>query len=166
LAASLPGNELYENTRALARFYLAREVRQASDQEALKLIGERKVNFERTALTAERVDVSPADGMLPPVRVVRYEPDWVEVETNAPGAAFLVAAESYYPGWDGWIDGKAAKIYRTDVAFRGMAVPGGKHRIVMRFEPDIFRAGAATSFVVLVLVAAGLIWPNGRFQKA
>jgi uncharacterized membrane protein YfhO len=57
----------------------------------------------------------------------------VEVETKQPG--ILVVHEAYYPGWFAEVDGKPARILRTNVLFRGVEVSEGRHVVVFRFQP-------------------------------
>jgi hypothetical protein len=45
-----------------------------------------------------------------------------------------VRSESFYPGWKAWIDDRPTEIHRTDIAFRGVVVPQGKHRVRMEFS--------------------------------
>jgi hypothetical protein len=151
LVASLPGNELYENRKVLPRYFFVADVRQTTDEEALRLIRGGAVNLRATALTDEEVVVPPpSEAPMPLVRAIDYQRDSLEVETNAGG--FLVLSESFYPGWQAWIDGRPTKIYRTDVAFRGVVVPPGTHRIQMRFQPRIFGTSLGISTITLVLV--------------
>jgi hypothetical protein len=156
LAASLPGNELYENTEVLPRYFFPSiVVRQATDDEALRLIRDGAVNLRYTALTDEPVALPPPS--VAPTRFVRtidYQSDSLELETQGGGGGFLVLSESFYPGWQAWVDGHPTKIYRTDVAFRGVVVPPGSHRIKMRFQPRIFWVSLGISMITLALVAA------------
>ena len=63
--------------------------------------------------------------------------------------AFLVAAESYYPGWQASIDGRPARIYPADAAFRGVSVPPGKHTVDFRLVPRTLYWSAAISAAAL-----------------
>src|ERR1019366_3119941 len=99
-AASLPGNELYENLTVLPRYFLVTQVRQASTDEAERLIESGQVDLHRTALTEEPVNLMPdARGEAPgSVRALSYEPDSLELEVTTGRPSFLVLSESFYPG--------------------------------------------------------------------
>jgi uncharacterized membrane protein YfhO len=56
-----------------------------------------------------------------------------------------VVADAHYPGWKAYVDGRETEIFYTDVAFRGVVIPAGRHKIVMRFEPGILWASGALS---------------------
>ena len=158
--ASLPGNELYENLKVLPRYFLADEVRHASLDEALIRSG---VDLRHTALTEAPVQMG-RDARVPfgSVRALSYEPDSLELEVNTPWTSFLVLSEAFYPGWQAWIDDRPSEIYRTDMAFRGLVVPAGRHRVRMQFRPRIFFISLGVSMVTLALVAAMAIFGKRR----
>jgi hypothetical protein len=152
--ASLPGNELFENLEALPRYFLAAKGRQATDDEIERSIREGKVDLRREAFTDRAITIPEARGQ---VRTLHYEPNWLELDVTADGDGFLVMSEAFYPGWRAWIDGRPTEIYRTDLAFRGVMVPSGEHRMRMEFHPPVFDVSRGVSAVALALVAALLL---------
>jgi uncharacterized membrane protein YfhO len=85
----------------------------------------------------------------------------LNVESSAPG--FLVTSETFYPGWRAFLDGREHKPVLTNVAFRGLAVPAGRHTVTMEFDPPILRWSAvATMFSAVLLMAAIAIGDNRR----
>jgi hypothetical protein len=123
-----------ENPSALPRARLAHDVvTVASEKEALGALGPRDV-----VEGAVRVEPAADDE----VRIVRADPERVEVTTRSTGAGLLVLADAFYPGWRASVDGEAAPIYPTDVAFRGVPVPAGEHRVVFTYRSTPLRAGA------------------------
>jgi hypothetical protein len=90
------------------------------------------------------------------VRVLRYEPDSLEIEVDSPVAGYLFLSDPYYPGWRAAVDGQPATIQRADYAFRAVAVPAGVHRVTMDFRPASWVVGLGLSGVtVLVLLVLG-----------
>ena len=54
---------------------------------------------------------------------IRYEAEsaaW-DVETAKPG--YLVTTDSYYPGWNAYLDGIPTPVYRANLAFRAVRMP-------------------------------------------
>ena len=47
----------------------------------------------------------------------------------------LVLHDLYYPGWEVTVDGEPQPILRTNLLFRGVEVPQGKHRVEFAFRP-------------------------------
>ena len=75
-------------------------------------------------------------------------------EVQAPqDGGFVVFSETWYPGWQAWVDGQRVQLYRADYLFRAVAVPAGKHRVVLAYRPWWWPVGGAGS----VLAVAGLV---------
>ena len=153
-AASLPGNELFENLSVLPRYFFVNQTRQASDEDIERAIRDGKVDLHRQAFTDLPVSTSPAEG---DIKTLVYEPNSLELEVHASRQGFLFLSETWYPGWEAAIDGQPTPIYRTDLAFRGVVVPAGVHRLRMQFRPPIFNTSRAVSAVALALVAVMLL---------
>ncbi len=157
--ASLPGFELLENPSAMPRFFLVHQIQPAGSlAEARKLMG--AADLRRAAITGPEASLPPggAAGVADEVRVVRYQPDALELSLGSAGPALLVMSENDYPGWRAWLDGKPAAIYRTDIAFRGVPVPGGRHVLRMEFRPAILPVSMAVSLVTALLLAAMAVY--------
>lgn len=161
--ADLPGHQVYGNLRVLPRFFLVDRVREARDQnEALALLGSPGFDPAREAVVEGVPGRKLGLAELAPVRVVKYEEREVILETEASGEAFLVSSESWYPGWRAWVDGRPAPLYLTNVAFRGLFVPAGRHRVRMRFEPEILWWGLGASAVAWGAWIAALVRRRGQ----
>ncbi|MDX6568510.1 MAG: hypothetical protein QOH15_1088 [Gaiellales bacterium] len=95
-----------------------------------------------------------------PARIVRRDPDRVEIVTNG-AAGTLVLADSAYPGWHVSVDGRAAHARTVDSLFRGVDVGAGVHRVVWTFRPLSLRIGLWISALTLLLMGgATLAWPR------
>ncbi|MBP9884598.1 MAG: YfhO family protein, partial [Chitinophagales bacterium] len=72
-----------------------------------------------------------------------------------------VFSEIYYqPGWDAYIDGKAANHFRCNYILRGMRLPAGEHTIEFRFEPVSYYTGEKVAMAgsgIILLFLIGLI---------
>ncbi len=90
------------------------------------------------------------------INLVSYMPDSLVYDYYSRKNEFVVFSEIYYPeGWKATIDGKPAKIVQVDYILRGLAVPPGRHKIVMVFEPKPYTIGykiAFASSVILVII--------------
>lgn len=150
--ASLPGNELFENLTVMPRFFLVHEWRQESS--SLEGLDPRKTAVVDGSILQRDAGRPGGPVYEDSVNVVRYEPTAIDLDVRAYGTALLVAAETDYPGWRAWVDGQEKPIYRVDVAFRGVVVPFGAHRVRMEFRPAILWIGLAVS----ALTAGLLLW--------
>ena len=157
LAGEAAGYGIYENLRVLPRFFLVSAVRSVNNlAEAGALV--RAPGFDPSAEAvveapgepSETLPAAPHSGV---VRVVSYQPTEVRLETESAAPAFLVAAESYYPGWRASIDGRPTRLYAADAGFRGIRIPAGRHAVEMRFIPGTLYWAAGMSFLALLAAA-------------
>lgn len=155
--ASLPGNELFENTTVFPRFFLVHQIRAAGSlAEARNLM--RQVNPRETAITEMPLDLPAGRGDSHQddlVKTLSYQPMALEVSTQSASGSFLVLSETNYPGWKAWLDGRPTPIYCADIALRGVVVPPGIHQVRMKFQPVIFPISLGISFGTGVLLVVG-----------
>jgi|GEM_PF-5359252 len=155
-----PGRVIYENTAALPRAFVVRDVRTVPNESA-------------TVAYLNRHASKNTDGSLHPVldprtqavieapgtpsgaarrsscvnrpydiaTITHYDPSRIEVRVNAPCGGLLVVSDTYFPGWEAGVNGRTATIYPTDLAFRGIRVPPGRSSVTLRYRPSSFRAG-------------------------
>jgi hypothetical protein len=76
------------------------------------------------------------------------------VRVTAPADGFLLVADTFYPGWTASIDGRAAPIYRANLAVRGVPVPAGTHDVRFAYEPPGLAQGMRISAIALILLLA------------
>jgi hypothetical protein len=69
-------------------------------------------------------------------------------------AGTLVLADSAYPGWRVWIDGKPVHWRLYEECFRAIDVPAGAQQVEWRYAPDTFRVGLFLSCIGLGILAA------------
>jgi hypothetical protein len=152
--------EVFENLRVLPRAWFVAEVKTAKPEEILKTI--------RTGMLPEGRPFDPAQMALleepgsfsiqpppDPPKLVRYEPNRIELAAKTAGQAFLVLSEVYFDGWQARIDGQPVKTYRTDYTLRGIEVPPGEHKIEFLYRPQSLRNGALGSLVGIVFLLLG-----------
>jgi hypothetical protein len=77
--------------------------------------------------------------------------EFVEIEASVTGRSLVVLADTFHPSWRAWVDGAPAPIVRANVAFRGVVIEAGEHKIEFRFEPDYHRALVTIAGLSLVL---------------
>jgi hypothetical protein len=136
LAAELPGHRVYVYPDAPARYRLVGEVRRATD-------------IRPGVATAEDFELHGGSGGT--VRVLDETRLRVALETESAGASYLVTSEAHYPGWFARIDGQPVAAHYTNIAFRGLPVPAGRHRIEFEFRSPMLAAGASISAAALLL---------------
>jgi hypothetical protein len=89
-------------------------------------------------------------------RVVVHHVDRVRVEAEASRPAVLVLADAWDPGWQATVDGRPSPLLRVNLAFRGAAVPAGRHVIEMTYRPRAVTVGLLASLASLAFAGGAL----------
>jgi hypothetical protein len=157
LSRTSSGYDISENTAVLERFFFVGHVR------AVDTLAQASAIVQSPEFRPSEDAVVEAPGarfeMLAPgtVQVIFYAPSAIRLTTVASASAFLVATESYYPGWEASIDGVPAHIYPTDAAFRGVSIPAGTHTVDFRFVPRTLYRSAIVSALAFVVFVVSLV---------
>jgi uncharacterized membrane protein YfhO len=75
------------------------------------------------------------------------------VESDRNG--FLVIGDNYHPDWCARLDGLATPVLRANTVMRAVAVPAGRHRVVLEFKPLAARAAVAMAYAAWAIL---LVW--------
>lgn len=95
-------------------------------------------------------------------RVLLDRSDSIQIAVRAAAPSYLVLDDSYYPGWQAYLDGKPVSILQADYLLRAVQVPAGTHLLTFVYAPLSYLVGIAiTATTTLVLVVA-LLWPLVR----
>jgi hypothetical protein len=98
-----------------------------------------------------------------PVRITDYQINSIETEFSASSDGWLLFSEQFYPGWKAWCDGKSIPIYRANYILRAIPVPAGQHKVMMKYSPLSFKAGAVLSLISL-FAFLGMIFKSIYFK--
>jgi len=78
----------------------------------------------------------------------------------------LVLQTPFDPGWHAFQDGRVARVLKADFGLLGVVLNTGEHTLELRYRPPFLYAGAAVSFVSLLIFAATLgRWPRIRLPQ-
>jgi hypothetical protein len=144
--------QIYENDRALPRFFLVSRIeRVAGLQAATAALHSPSFDPARTAIVEGAMPFEAS--AVGRVSVVHYGAREIELAVDASGPSFLVTSEAWYPGWRAWIDGSEQPLTLTNVAFRGLGAPAGHHVVRMRFEPRLLWWSALLTLAALLPAA-------------
>ncbi len=87
-------------------------------------------------------------------------PEHVELEVEATAPAALVIGTEWSAGWSATVDDAPSPIFPTLIALQGVAVPEGRHRVVLEYHTPKLALGAALSGAGLLAVVA--MWLSSR----
>jgi hypothetical protein len=78
---------------------------------------------------------------------IQDESNAVSIQVNADNSAWLVVADTYYPGWEVFIDNTPGVIQQANLAFRAVEVPAGEHTVRFEYRPWWIWPGILISLV-------------------
>lgn len=156
---------------AAPRFWIAPGVEEAaSDEAALAALSNAGYGTPVPVFAGEGPPAAPASRVVPgafgTVRTISYAPESVdlEIEVPGPGKAFLASTERHAAGWTVTIDGIRQTVTRTNLYFRGVSVPPGRHVASWRYAPRSWTPLVGLGYAALFLGIGGgviLVW-RGR----
>ena len=167
-----PGTNVYvyENSDFLRRAYLVKDWQLAtSDKEVLDKMD--KVNLKETAIiiASEEIPKPVSQGnWSSEVKILGYRNSYIKTGTSSNQKSLLVLGDLFFPGWKAYIDGKEAKIYRTNMAMRGVFVDQGEHTVEFKYIPVKFFLGLAISiisFILFTIICLSSYFKRREFSK-
>jgi hypothetical protein len=154
-----PDARVYRNDQALPRARLVGRARCAEDDAALRLIWQGGIDLRREVLlagcTAPLPDSTSSDEGS--ARIVEDGWERVRIATDSAGPTWLVLADTWFPGWRVWVDGREQTVWRANYAFRAVRLESGSHDVVFRYRPRSVLLGFALS-AAAALIALGLVF--------
>jgi uncharacterized membrane protein YfhO len=160
------------NTEAYGTCWLARSI-QTVDGPVQEFLSLARRNLKDTVAVDKSFKIDPiqADSTAS-IKMLSFDNDKIEYESNAKSAQFAVFSEVYYPkGWNAYIDGKPAAYCRVNYILRGLPLSAGKHSIKFVFEPASFKKGNSIMFIASILIAIILLgglfmaWKESKTNK-
>ncbi len=153
-------NTIVVNRDALPRAFVVHQARFFKNGSgALKFMASNKFNPGNEVLLEEkRENRENASGLArSPANILKYSSDAVKIQVNLKNSGYLVLADTYYPGWESFVDERETKIYVADYALRAVYLDKGKHTIQFYYRPSSFKTGTLVSlsgvFILLSLSA-------------
>lgn len=134
------------------RYFSPRDARAVQDEEALRLLSTAGFDVTATVLIHGK-QIAPSSGPAGRVEVLREEATEVALRVTRDAPGWLVALQTYYPGWEATVDGRRVPLRRANVAFSAVPVPAGTVEVVLRYAPRSVHYGLAVSGGSLVVGA-------------
>ena len=145
---------LYKIDETVPRAYMVNKIVVEKDsRQALRLLSNAEFDPSREVVLDSEILIPPALQLNGTAKIVRYENELVTIATWADQEGVLVLADSYYPGWKAFVDGREEVIRRANLFFRAILLPAGNHTVEFRYEPRSFMVGLAISSATLITLA-------------
>jgi len=164
LKESAPGYRIYEHDTPTPRAWLAEEVLvlDPADEVAAYRLGRRPDGSRLDPLETVILDhpltlggPARSDIRQQYVRVLDSGGNRMILEVETPRPAVLVVANAWDDGWRANLNDQDVPILKANGGISAVAVPAGRHRVVMTYRPmPVFVGGAITG---LALLGIGLL---------
>jgi hypothetical protein len=143
------GLKVFENPEAFPRAWTVhRTVRYDVMPAAQAFMAEHHDELRTAAVVAgDPPQVSECDASSESARIVRYNPERVDIDAVTACQGLLILSDTYYPGWKATIDGNPAEIREVDISFRAVVVPRGFHRVTYLYRPQSVMWGGLLTFL-------------------
>jgi hypothetical protein len=154
-ATSRDGDPLViaENPDPPLRAWLAPTVVPVPDVEAA-LAQVMAPGWNRSRVPVEGVagpfPAGPRMGVIAPV----WQRESLEADVIVPTASVMVLSEAWSPAWQAFLDGRRVRVLRAYGILRAVAVPAGRHRLVMRYESWLLKIGLWLTLAGMALLLA------------
>lgn len=98
------------------------------------------------------------------VEINSWSPDRMALTSEGP-AGLLTLAEIAYPGWQAWVDGRAATVETVEGLLRGVTLTAGKHQIIFEFRPVTVYLGTGMAGIAWIGLILYLLVNSKRTGK-
>ena len=159
--------KVYENPGAYGAAWIVHQtILEPFHERLLSRLNGNQIDTRRQALVEAPLDAALEplmEGANESVAFEQYGANRLALTAEASSRGLLVLSEFYYPGWSATVNGKEEPIYKVDGVLRGIAIPAGQSRIVVRYSPRSVYAGAALSLFAFLGVALALALYKRRY---
>ena len=94
--------------------------------------------------------------------VTDFNVNAIKIKTNFKEEKFLVYTDSYHQDWKLFVNGRQEKLYRANIAFKGIFLPAGENTLYLVYSP---LGGVAFFFFVFYLCLGMFLWTIFLFLK-
>jgi len=143
--------QVFENKNAFPRAFLASKyIVESNPQKILNKMFSSSFDL-RNELVLEQDPKVNLSGQGT-ARIDKYSSGKILITTNSSGNNLLFLSDTYYPGWQAFVDGHQTQIYRADFTFRAILVPSGKHQVEFVYNPLSFNVGVLAGVLGLLTI--------------
>ena len=159
--------KIYENTTCLPRaFFVEKVVVVANEDEVLRRLKDPGFDPQRMAHVSKQ-EIAGLQGAVIPkpqlpekaatVEITNYQPNQINLKAKTDSVRLLIIADTYYPGWQAYVNGVEKPIVKVNYALRGIFLDNGEQAVTLIFKPVTFIIGACVSLITLVGVLISIV---------
>ena len=163
---------LFDNTQAIPRAFIVHEVKTLEGRDAIfKGLASSEFNPLKYVILEEpskptRNISSENYQQEPNPTIVEYSPNRVTIKATLLDDGYLVLGDTFYPGWNAYIDGKKSRVLKTDYILRSVFLEKGDHIVKFVYEPKSFTIGMIITLAsVVILIPVSIFYNKNAYCK-
>lgn len=142
--------QVFRNNDVLSHAFFAQNyVIQSNPQKILDTLFAPDTHLNSTLVLEQDPHISQG-GVTANATITKYTANEITISARTNKDALLFLSEVYYPGWNAYIDGQPASIFRADYTFRSIIVPKGIHTVTFSYKPVSFMLGCWLGLVGII----------------
>jgi len=162
--------KVYENPYCLPRAYVVHNILYTENwekaQEMLNNINPR----ETVILEEEKKLNSPSQTFENNswASILEYLPSKIILDVKLEKNGVLVLTDTFYPGWQAYVNGKERMILRVQGLFKGVSLEKGRYSVIMVYKPKTFFIASILGFLFLTLSILLIVrdhWTTGIINR-
>lgn len=148
------GFYVMQNVSAFPRFYISGEaLHKPGVKEALNALP----SIRDTKMVIIEGKESLHNGVPKyQIHTIEERTGFIKLKITTDRSAYLVVLETFFPGWQAFIDGMKAKVVPANFTFMGVLIPAGEHEVILAYRPFSFKLGFYLALLGLSSVVAFL----------
>lgn len=145
---------LYKNKNETKRAYIANDYQIAKTiSETIALASDKSFDPFVKPILEKTLDINMGNKEQNwSANVTSDKGEEVTVSANLDKDGLLVLADSYYPGWKAYDNGKEVQILASNINQKAVALKNGEHTVMFKYQPKSLEYGILISTLSLCLV--------------
>jgi hypothetical protein len=153
--------KIFKNNDVIPRaFFVNQSIVLESENQILDKMHDEKLDLRKTVILEKEIpELSTLNVSLtfntyfkPNVTISQYSPNYVKIRSQTDYPGFLVLTDSYYPGWNVYVDGKEKEILVADFLFRAVYLDKGTHFVEFKYKPISYTLGSWISILTALSI--------------
>ena len=144
---------LYQVNRPVPRTYITQRVfYEPEPHAALARMASETFEPMLDVVMDAPISLEPQNSFVGKATLKHYENRRVLIQAQLSHPGILILADSYYPGWKVFVNGKQQVIHRANFLFRGVELARGTHKVEFVYDPVSLKVGMVVSIVTIILL--------------
>lgn len=163
---------LFLNTQALPRAFIVHEAKTVQGRDAIfKELSGNEFDPHRYCILEEPSRLttnSSGKNLLKEANpaILEYLPNSVTIKAILVEDGYLVLGDTFYPGWNAYVDGRKSRVLKTNYILRSVFLEKGEHMVKFVYEPKSFTIGMIITLISIVILIPVSVFCNSPAEHS